>query len=163
ARDRSEWPTLLEETCSQDPELRREVEALLGRMDAASGFLESPPTALAAAVVAEDREEETRQEGRRVGAWRLLDEIGRGGMGRVVLAERADGQSEQRAASKLLRPGLATERDRGRFRSERQILASLSHPNIARLFDGGVTDDGQPYLVLEYVEGQPIDRHCDQR
>jgi eukaryotic-like serine/threonine-protein kinase len=164
ARDRSEWATLLDDTCSQDPELRREVETLLDRLDAAAGFLESPPTALAAAVVAEAREEEARQErGRRVGAWRLLEEIGRGGMGRVFLAERADGEFEQRVAVKLLRPGLDTELDRARFRSERQILASLSHPNISRLLDGGVTDDGQPYLVMEYVEGQPIDRHCEER
>ena len=78
-------------------------------------------------------------------------------MSRVFLAERADGQFEQQVALKLLRPGLDSEIDQERFRAERQILASLSHPNIARLLDGGVTEEGQPYLVLEHVDGQPID------
>lgn len=161
-RDRSEWPALLEETCRDDPDLQRQVEALLDRLDAASGFLESPPIAIAAALVAEAREHEAvSAEGRRLGPWRLLAEIGRGGMGRVFLAERADGQFEQRVAIKLLRPGLDSDIDRIRFRTERQILASLNHPGIARLLDGGVTDDGQPYLVLEHVDGQPIDRHCE--
>lgn len=163
-RDRSEWPALLEETCRGDPELRQQAEALLARLDDASGFLESPPATLAAALLAEIREgESAREAGRRIGAWRLVREIGRGGMGRVFLAERVDGQFEQRAALKLLRPGLDTELDRSRFRAERQILASLNHPNIARLLDGGVTDDGQPYLVLEHVDGEAIDHHCDRR
>jgi serine/threonine-protein kinase len=84
-------------------------------------------------------------------------------MSRVFLAERADGEFTQQVALKLLRPGLDSEIDRHRFRAERQILASLSHPNIARLLDGGVTDEGQPYLVLELVDGKPIDRYCKER
>jgi len=82
-------------------------------------------------------------------------------MARVFLAERADGQFEHRVALKLLRPGIDSDVDVQRFRAERQILASLNHPNIARLLDGGVTDDGLPYLVLEYVDGQPLDRYCE--
>jgi tetratricopeptide (TPR) repeat protein/tRNA A-37 threonylcarbamoyl transferase component Bud32 len=160
-----QWPAILDETCSADPELRREVEALLRRAATAQHFLETPPGAVAEAVIAEAREAATgeRNEGRRIGAYRIVREIGRGGMSRVFLAERADGQFTQQVALKLLRPGLDSEIDHERFRAERQILASLNHPNIARLLDGGVTDDGLPYLVLEHVDGVPIDRYCRDR
>ena len=101
--------------------------------------------------------------GTRVGPWRLLDEIGRGGMGTVFLAERADGEFEQRAALKLLRPAIATDEALRRFEQERQILAGLTHPGIARLLDGGRTADGHPYLAMELVDGLPIDRYCRER
>jgi serine/threonine-protein kinase len=90
-------------------------------------------------------------------------QLGQGGTARVYLAERDDGQFTQRVALKLLRPGHDSEVDQGRFRAERQILASLSHPNIARLLDGGVSDDGLPYLVMELIDGEPIDRYCETR
>jgi serine/threonine-protein kinase len=166
AREPADWPALLEETCSGDAELRRELESLLERLDEARTFLESPPAALAAAVMTERHgagNSAPGTEGRRIGAYRILREIGRGGMSRVFLAERADGQFEQQVALKLLRPGLDSEIHRERFRAERQILATLGHPNIARLLDGGVTDEGQPYLVLEHVDAQPIDAFCDAR
>ena len=99
--------------------------------------------------------------GDRVGAWRLLKRIASGGMGAVYLAERADGHFEQLAAVKLIR-GLAGTDTFALFARERQILATLQHPNIARLLDGGATPGGQPYLVMEYVEGLPIDRYCDE-
>jgi len=155
---------LLDERCSGDPELRREVEALLSRLDTAQKLLDSPPAAAAAALLAEARRP-ADDEGfeRRVGAYRLVRELGRGGMSRVYLAERADGEFEQRVAVKVLRPGLDSDLDLERFRVERQILASLNHPNIARLLDGGVSDDGLPYLVMEYVEGEPLDRYCTSR
>ena len=86
--------------------------------------------------------------------------IGRGGMGAVYLAKRVDGEVTQRAAVKLLHPGW-TEVDRARFLQEREILASLTHPNIAHLLDAGHLEDGQPYFAMEYVEGKPIDQHCD--
>ncbi|MFL5458126.1 MAG: tetratricopeptide repeat protein [Myxococcales bacterium] len=89
--------------------------------------------------------------------------MGRGGMSRVFLAERVDGQFEQQVALKLLRPGLDSDLDLARLRAERQILATLNHPNIARLYDGGVTEEGRPYLVMEYIDGQPLDRHCEER
>ncbi len=159
-----EWSALLDAQCSGDPELRKEVEALLARLDTARRLLDSPPANLAAAVLREEREGRADAgepyEGRRVGAYRLVREIGRGGMSRVFLADRADGQFQQRVAVKLLRPGLDSEIDLERFRAERQILASLSHPNIARLLDGGVTEDGRPYLAMEYVEGSAIDAYC---
>ena len=101
--------------------------------------------------------------GTRVGPWRLLEEIGRGGMGTVFVAERADGEFEQRAALKLLRPAIPTGEALRRFEQERQILASLTHPGIARLLDGGRTADGHPYLAMELVDGLPIDRYCRER
>src|SRR5690606_31005498 len=96
------------------------------------------------------------------GAYRLVHEISRGGMGVVYLAERADGQYERQVAVKLLRRALDSAALRRRFANERQILASLTHSNIAGLLDGGVTDDGQPYLVMTYVDGMPIDAYCRQ-
>jgi len=160
-----QWQAVLDESCSTDPELRAEVESLLRQATNAQSFLASPPFAMAAAIVAESKkgDSETKNAGRRIGSYRLIEEIGRGGMSRVFLAERADGQFEQRVAVKLLRPGLDSELDQARFRAERQILAALNHPNVARLFDGGLTDDGVPYLVLEYVEGKPINAYCDER
>ena len=98
-------------------------------------------------------------EGERLGAWRLLRRLGSGGMGAVYLAERADGHFEQRAAIKLIR-GVPNADMLVHFTRERQILATLQHPNIARLLDGGATPAGQPYLVMEYVEGEPIDAYC---
>ena len=157
------WPEVLDAMCVGAPDLRREIEELLERLDDARYYLATPPAATAAAAVAEARPATDVDLGRRIGAYSLVREIGRGGMSRVFLARRADGEFEQDVALKLLRPGLDTDVDRARFRAERQILASLNHPNIARLFDGGITEGGQPYLVLEYVEGEPIDSHCDAR
>ena len=94
-----------------------------------------------------------RLVGERVGPYALVRELGRGGMGAVWLAERADGEFEQRVAVKLIRPGWDAGELLARFRAERQILAGLTHPNIAHLLDGGVTADGKPWLALEYVDG----------
>jgi eukaryotic-like serine/threonine-protein kinase len=99
--------------------------------------------------------------GHRVGPYRVIDEIGRGGMGAVYLAERADGEFEKLVAIKLVKRGMDTDEILRRFRSERRILASLEHLNIARLYDGGASDDGRPYLVMELVEGQKITDYCD--
>jgi serine/threonine protein kinase len=98
-----------------------------------------------------------------LGSYRLVEEVGRGGMGTVYRAERADGQFEKRAAVKLLSGDLVTPRSIERFRNERQILAGLEHPYIARLLDGGVADDGCPYIIMEYVEGIPVDRYCREQ
>ena len=96
--------------------------------------------------------------GARLGPWRVLRELGAGGMGSVLLAERADGSFEQQVAIKLIR-GFPTEDGQRRLRQERQILAQLDHPYIAHLLDGGETDDGQPYVVMEYVDGVPLLEH----
>ena len=98
---------------------------------------------------------------KRIGPYKVLRELGQGGMGTVYLAARADDQYRKRAAIKVVR-GVASEQVLRHFRRERQILAGLEHPNIARLLDGGTTDDGLPYYVMEYVEGQRIDAYCDE-
>jgi serine/threonine protein kinase len=99
--------------------------------------------------------------GARIGAYKIVREIGRGGMGAVYLAVRADSEYQKRVAIKLVKRGMDTDFILRRFRNERQILASLDHPNIARLLDGGTTADGLPYFVMEYIEGQPLYRYCD--
>ncbi|HKU16900.1 MAG TPA: tetratricopeptide repeat protein [Steroidobacteraceae bacterium] len=100
--------------------------------------------------------------GERIGPYRIVRSLGQGGMGEVFLAERADDQFAQQVALKLVRRGLLSRQVQSRLRLERQILATLDHPNIARLFDGGTTTDGTPYIVMEYVEGDPIDIYCDR-
>ena len=166
-RDPLEWHALLNERCGGDKELRAEVESLLRVAEPASQFLDSPPANAAAALVADEKHgpQSLALEayvGRRVGAYRIVRQLGRGGMSYVFLAERADGDYTHQVALKLLRPGLDTEIDQARFRAERQILASLNHPNIARLLDGGATEDGLPYLVLDHIDGTAIDAHADQ-
>jgi eukaryotic-like serine/threonine-protein kinase len=151
----------LERIGSADPDLCSEVETLLRHhLQAASGFLVKP--------MVKDRADSSPTKpipsrvGNRVGVYQLLEEIGQGGMGSVYRAARADGQYEQQVAVKLVRSGYDTESVLERFRHERQILASLDHPNIARLLDGGTTDDGLPYLVMELIEGIPVDEYCNQ-
>lgn len=160
------------ERTTGDAELGRIVEELIRAGHAATSFLEQPieldsRTWLEAsdeflAQSRRDSADERDHIGRVVGVWRIEREIGRGGMSRVFLAERTSGGFEQRAALKLLRSDHDAEIVE-RFRAERQILSNLSHPNIARLLDGGSTDDGQPYLVMEAVDGQPITEWCDRR
>jgi non-specific serine/threonine protein kinase/serine/threonine-protein kinase len=139
-----------------DAELRREVEALLTAHDRASSFLESPPQ-----VVAD--EEPKRWIGRRIGVYEIIGEIGSGGMGKVFLATRADDAYRKRVAIKVARAGFDSAEMIERFRQERQILANLQHPNIVRLLDGGATDEGLPYLVMDYLEGERIDRYCQAK
>ena len=148
----------LEKRCNGDEELRREVESLLQSHARAGTFIdkrslflsdeEGEATGAAAAV------------GELIGPYRVLREIGRGGMGAVYVAERADQQYEKRVAIKLIKRGMDTDSVLRHFRNERQILAGFDHPNIARLFDGGTTKDGLPYFVMEYVEGLPINEYC---
>lgn len=145
------------ERCSGRPAVRVAVERLLSAQDAAeTGFLEGPVEA--DIVTAIDRTG-TRVE--RIGPWRVLRDVGRGGMGEVFLAERADGQFEQQVAIKLLKRGMDSEAILARFLRERQILADLHHPNIAHLLDGGIASDGRPYFVMEHVEGKPITEYAD--
>ena len=94
--------------------------------------------------------------------YQIVEEIGQGGMGEVYRAERADGQYDKQVAIKFVRGGFDTKAVLERFRHERQMLASLDHPNIARLLDGGTTEEGIPYLVMELIEGIPFDQYCDQ-
>ena len=105
---------------------------------------------------------QTRLEGQRLGPYRILRKLGSGGMGDVYLAERADEEYQQQVAIKLVRAGVFSAQVHSRLRQERQILARLQHPNIARLMDGGRMPDGTPYIVMEYIEGEPIDTYCDR-
>ena len=166
-REPEHWPAVLDDACAGDPALRAEVESLLRRVGTIQRFLDAPPRLAAESLIAEVDEASDRaaanDDGRRLGAYRLVREIGRGGMSRVFLAERADAEFEQQVAVKLLRAGLDSDIDHARFGAERQILATLNHPNIARLLDAGATEDGQPYVVLEHIDGEPIDDYCERR
>ncbi|HYY93626.1 MAG TPA: serine/threonine-protein kinase [Pyrinomonadaceae bacterium] len=151
----------LVERCGEDAELCGEVESLLAAEKASAGFLPRANLARAASALLADAGRERAVE--RIGRYKILREVGRGGMGVVYLAERESGEFSQRVAVKLVKRGLDTEDILRRFRNERQILASLHHPNIAQLFDGGETEDGRPYFVMEYVEGLPLLRYCEER
>lgn len=149
-------PSFLEEACA-DPTLRAEVQSLLDAHEG-EGPVDRAMDALSSLHKSDD---EADLRGRRIGPYELVRELGRGGMSRVFLARRADGRFEQEVAVKLLATDVPTQDVRERFVAERQILASLEHPNIARLLDGGVSDGGQPYFVMEVVEGDPIDEYCE--
>jgi non-specific serine/threonine protein kinase/serine/threonine-protein kinase len=138
-----------------DPELGEQVRSLVASSLAATPYFEQPPFrgSLPTLFTA----------GHRIGPYRIVRELGSGGMGSVYLGERDDGEFLQRAAIKIVRGGFGTGFLLERFREERRILASLEHPNIARLLDGGTTGAGLPYVVMEYVEGEPIDRYCAER
>ena len=154
-------PVYLEKVCAGNLVLRREVEALIAADEQAGPAFMAGSAAEAASVmiVAEDA---ASLAGTRIGPYQIVEEIGHGGMGTVYRAVRADDQYRKQVAIKVVRGGLGDEFRVHRFRSERQILANLDHANIARLLDGGETEDGRPYVVMEYVEGLPIDEYCDQ-
>ena len=152
----------LDEASADAPDLRREVESLLACEEGADGFLDAPALALSADFFADGDGAEERA-GQTVGHYRIIREIGRGGMGAVFLAERSDGEFRQEVALKVVRRSFADPELARRFRRERQILASLNHPNIARLLDGGVSADGEPFFAMEYVEGVRIDDYCAAR
>ncbi|MBL8312220.1 MAG: tetratricopeptide repeat protein [Rubrivivax sp.] len=139
------------------PEQIRRVLALLDQDRTLTHGLGVPITGMLASL-----EEPELAIGDRLGPWTLRSELGRGGMGRVMLAERSDGLYEQRAAIKLLR-GFSGEAALAQLAHERQVLAKLNHPHIARLLDGGTTPAGRPYLVMEHVKGDPLDRYCRDR
>jgi tetratricopeptide (TPR) repeat protein len=143
----------LDAGCKEDPSLRVEVEKLLSSAQQTSSL--DKPVVRLADIAPDEKPPES------VGPYRILREIGHGGMGTVYLAERTDGAYEKTVAVKIIRRGMDTDFVVSRFRNERQILAGLAHPNIAALLDGGQTRDGLPYFVLEYVQGEPIDKFCD--
>ncbi len=155
----NERAALLNNECDGDDALRREVESLLDSDARTDDFIEQPVLDIPRDLFPEAPEESLA--GRQLGAYQIIREIGRGGLGAVYLAARADDEYRKEVAIKLVRRGLDTEDILRRFRNERQILAQLDHPNIARLIDGGTTDDGLPYFVMEYVNGQPITAYCE--
>ncbi len=151
--------------CARDDELRREVESLLASHDSAGTFLDKPAASFSSTtqtLISSGVDIQDYPPGHRVGAYELQKCIGRGGMGSVWLATRFDNEFKKQVAIKLVKRGMDTQEILRRFRLERQVLAGLTHPNIATLIDGGSTPDGLPYLVMEYVEGIRIDRYCEE-
>ena len=154
----------LAEVCGGDLTLRQEVISLLTSSETGdSSFEDLVPADINANRFDPFAEEPDPLIGRRLGAYRIERELGRGGMGAVYEAVRVDREFHKRVAIKLVKRGMDTDFILRRFRKERQILAALDHPNIARLLDGGTTDDGLPYFVMEFIEGQPLYLFCDER
>ena len=158
----TEQSALLKEMCEGDPELFSEVESLL-QADTTSESVFASTFAKEVKKEAASFLDPSRLEGSRIGPYRLIHEIGRGGMGSVYLAARADEQYESNVAIKLVRAGYDTDFVLRRFRGERQILARMQHPNIGRLLDGGTTENGIPYLVMEYIQGSRITTFAVER
>lgn len=152
----AEREAYLTRICGEDQEMQREVLSLLAR-DTAEDFIPDAILNAALSVAAEPKDDLT---GERIGPYRLMRLIGRGGMGTVYEAVRDDKQFQQQVALKIIKRGMDTDFVRDRFLRERQILASLDHSYIARLFDGGATPNGLPYFVMEFVAGEPITDYC---
>lgn len=147
----------------RDEAVRREVENLLKFHDEAGDFIAAPAVFEAGAVEPIFDDETENRIGEKIGNYEIVREIGRGGMGAVYLAVRADDEFRQEVALKIVKRGMDTDFILKRFRNERQILAGLNHPNIARLLEGGTTDDGLPYFVMEYVDGQDLISYCFEK
>ena len=150
----AEREALLAKLAQADPALAGEIRSLLAAHEASSGFLATPPAAPFL---------ETASPGDRLGPYKIIEVIGRGGMGVVYRAARDDESYRKEVAIKLIDPGMRSDEILKRFCAERQILAMLDHPHIARLIDGGTAPDGSPYLVMDYVPGKPLLEYCDEQ
>jgi serine/threonine protein kinase/tetratricopeptide (TPR) repeat protein len=155
----AERAAYLDAACASDPELRERVERLLAAQSKVGRFLEAPAPALIGTV---DESPATERPGTLVGPYKLLQQIGEGGMGLVFMAEQTQ-PVRRRVALKVLKPGMETRQVVARFETERQALALMDHSNIAKIFDAGVTASGRPYFIMELVRGVPITEYCDQR
>lgn len=144
----------LRRRAANDPALCTELEAILAEMDQAPGFLDNP------LVPHIDEEMAAQYDGTRIGPYRIIRELPGGGMGVVYEARRDDGEFDMRVAIKVIRRELTNRRTTALFRNERQILARLAHPNVARILDGGALPDGRPYFVLEFIDGLPVHAYC---
>jgi serine/threonine protein kinase/tetratricopeptide (TPR) repeat protein len=160
-RDPASRTQFLREACAGDEPLLRELQSLVADYDAAETFLEGPPIASLGDQRQHPGHRGERAADRTIGPYRVLRQIGRGGMADVYLAVRSDRLYRKSVAIKLVRVGIGSAEILSRFRHEREALAVLDHPNIVKLLDGGTTDEGLPYLVMDYVEGVPIDEYCD--
>lgn len=160
AREDQDRHAYVEQACGADVDLRREIQSLLAAHEESRHFIETPAFVH---LFGEAQEDSSEWIGRRIGVFRITREVGRGGMSQVYEAERDDGQFEQKVAIKILRPGYHSRALIERFRAERRVLATFNHPNIAHLLDGGSTEEGKLYLVMEYVLGQDIFEYCAQR
>jgi serine/threonine-protein kinase len=157
-KDAGQRAAFLASACAGDANLRAEVESWLDSYAEADEFIENPAFSVNRIFTGDAEQTE-----KHFGNYRIVREIGRGGMGTVFLAERADGEFDQQVALKIVRQTIIDAETENRFRRERQILASLNHPNIARLLDGGVSGAGEPFLVMELVEGRPLVEFADDR
>ena len=155
--DEAERDTYLKHSCGSDKELLKEVKSLLNQAD--SEHLKEPFVDVESSFVFS---EDKTSVDHTIGPYRVIKSLGAGGMGQVYLAVRNDEEFERFVALKVIRKGTVSDEILKRFYEERQILASLSHPNIARLFDGGTTKNGMPWFAMEYIEGQPITEYCNQ-
>ena len=154
----SERAALLDDACQSDAELRERVEQLLAEHERQESFiLDTPPPGLDA--TGDDPISES--PGTIVGPYKLLQQIGEGGFGVVFMAKQTQ-PIQRTVALKIIKPGMDTRQVIARFEAERQALALMDHPNIARVFDAGTTDSGRPYFVMELVKGVPITGYCDQ-
>ena len=151
----AERVAFLDRACGQNPVLRAEVEALLGAHGRAGGLL----NLLDKPAVAVD-EPITERPGTIIGPYKLLQQIGEGGMGVVFMAEQAE-PVRRKVALKIIKPGMDSRQVIARFEAERQALALMDHPHIAKVFEAGTTTSGRPYFVMELVKGTPITRYCD--
>jgi serine/threonine protein kinase/tetratricopeptide (TPR) repeat protein len=154
-RNAEERSAFVRKACGEDAALLAEVESLLSHCNGADSLLENSPVSHVLSF------HPALMVGRKIGAYRIVREIGQGGMAVVYLGERDDQNYRKQVAIKMVKPGIDTEQVLHRFRNERQTLAALDHSNIVKLIDGGSSEEGAPYLVMEYVEGLPIDQYCD--
>ena len=159
--DTGEREDFVEKSCGDSAELKNEVKSLLAGEPQAADFFDSPAVFQYAEFFAEDGKKDGLAK-QKIGVYTIERELGYGGMGAVYLASRTDGKFEQRVALKMLKREMNTADLRRRFQTEREILASLEHPNIARLLNAGTTEDKIPYIAMEYVEGLPIDDYCNK-
>src|SRR5215469_4178109 len=159
----AECAAYLDEACGADLALRQRIESLLREQADLGSFLESPAAALPAAPFAPTIAEPQIPEkpGTHIGPYKLLEQIGEGGFGIVFMAEQQQ-RVRRKVALKVLKPGMDTRQVVARFEAERQALALMDHPNIAKVFDGGATASGRPYFVMELVKGVPLTDFCDQ-
>ncbi len=167
-RSPQERAAFLDQACAGDENLRKRLEALLARHEQAGSFLEATTPEVAERVGGKAAEDVTKnpdyfnlRAGKMIaGRYKLMEEIGEGGMGSVWVAEQIQ-PVRRRVAIKLIKPGMDTRQVLSRFEAERQALALMDHPNIAKVLDGGMTEDGRPYFAMEYVKGVPITQYCD--
>lgn len=158
----------ISEKCGSDTELYREVTEFLNSIDASEGFLDDFGEVKTDIIMSMHTDNSFNSSpvdlaGKQIGNYRLVEVIGSGGMGTVFKASRADGSYEQTVALKIIRKEVSTSNMQQHFKKERQILAGLNHDGIARLFDGGMTNSGLPYLVMEFIEGEPVNLYCDRK
>src|SRR5439155_7924984 len=162
--DPAERPAYLDEACAGQPELRRQVEHLLRLHEGAGSFLEQPAAESPATGAIPDAPEQTSSPeapGALIGSYKLIEQIGEGGMGTVWMAQQT-APVKRLVAVKLIKAGMDSRQVIARFEAERQALALMDHANIARVLDAGTTGAGRPYFVMDLVKGVPITRYCDE-